>query len=113
MSADDPYNTELGFKLDGTFDVSERVGDESPFETLSLVESPDVLSVEFGYSEDGDVTEEVGFFIGLSCHHVKNEETGRVFHANLRVHPDREQVKRIRNFCDYLLKLPPIEGESR
>ena len=112
MSTDDPYNTELGFKMYGTFGVRERVGKESPFETLDLVESPDVLTVEFGYSEDDDITEEPGFYIVLGGHHVQNEKTGRVFHGNLRVHPDREQVRRIRDYCDYLLTLPVKDETS-
>jgi hypothetical protein len=107
MSGEDPYHTELGFQLEGNFKVSERLGRPSDHETLKLVESSDqVLVVEFGYSEDEDFTEESGFYIGLNCHHVENEETGRVFHAHLRVYPDRTQVKRIRDYCDYLLTLP-------
>jgi hypothetical protein len=106
MSGEDPYHTELGFQLPGTFSVSERLGRPPEHETLKLVESSGFLELDIGYSKDRDFTEELGFYIGLNRHHVKNEETGRVFHAALKVYPDRTQVKRIRDYCDYLLTLP-------
>lgn len=106
------HHTELGFKLGGELNLGERIGVAPPFDTIKLIDGEDEdgeIGFHLGYSTDSEITEREGFAIDLSAHHWLNPETGRVFHAVLRVFPSREHVKQLRDFCDLLLAMTGSE----
>jgi hypothetical protein len=48
----------------------------------------------------------LGYFIELGTHNQHNPETNRAFHASLTVNPTRGEMVKLRDFLDFLLRLP-------
>ena len=57
--------------------------------------------IDFGVDVRRD--ENGGVFLDLSSHHMKDEESGRVFHASMEVLLTRADIKRVHDYFGFLL----------
>ena len=104
-----PHNAALELKVPGMVDLSERLGlgcgDYKSVQLLA-VEDAEEIQMEIGHCTDPDMREVPGYFIGLSVYYQRDPETGRVFHARMSVHPTRDEIVRLRDFLEFLLRPP-------
>ena len=102
----------ITLEVPGKIRISERgAKDERDHWTSKiLVELDDTINLRLSFSNG-----KLG--LGLDAYHIKNNETGRVFHADLQCKLAGDQLEKIRQFidlcCDYqtLLTADPDEEE--
>jgi hypothetical protein len=96
----------ISFEVPGEIRVSERgkKNENGLWDSIELVE----VYVDEGQhvSISIDCTDNVdGISIGLSAHHIENEESGRAFHPALDAHLDWTATRQLRDFLSLLLTM--------
>lgn len=98
-------DTSFSLNLSGNIDLSERVEPSGTAAAiLELVKTDEEnISLRFGFTEDENERDDLGFFIDIGLHHISNAESKRVFHCSISLHPTPTDLRRLRNFLDYLV----------
>jgi hypothetical protein len=97
--------SDIVIKAPGNFSLDERTGGDPchGYESKSLISTAvDDMSLEVWFNPDEEV-DDTSFYIQLSDHHVEDPETGRVFHANLKISPNREETEALIAFLQFCL----------
>jgi hypothetical protein len=110
MSPKALHAAEFGLKLPGTVNLSEALPEEGgrTWEVVYLLseQHAEDIGLEIGHCTDPDIRETLGYFVELSVYHQHNPETDRAFHSRMTAHPTRDQMARLRDFLDFLLRQP-------
>jgi hypothetical protein len=93
-------STSFRINASGTVRMSERADDRPPLHTVDLLDDDPAqiqLGVDIREDEDG------GVYLDLVAHHMKNEDSGRVFHCSMTVVLSRADIKRMQDYFGFLL----------
>jgi hypothetical protein len=109
-----PSHTELEFAcMPGRGCLRERLSGAPDYKTAQFLDHEvDDIDLRMGHSTDQDFTEHVGPYVEISFWNTENPETGRVFHSQNYAFPNWEQIRQLRDYCDFLLKLRPAGGDQ-
>jgi hypothetical protein len=108
------FHTELSFELSGSAEISERrieKDQDHGYESINLLSATDIKdNMNWGlvYSVDPDFSEQIGCWTCVNFYHIKDEETGRVFHTHINAQLHRSDLVKLREFCTYLLSLEEL-----
>ena len=90
----------------GKVSLSERTGEKPGlgYQTTRLLEAELDHDIRSSLMIRIDATTpDNAVTVQISTYHVKDPESGRVFHANLELHIDKRDVVRMRDFLSFLL----------
>jgi hypothetical protein len=97
----------LELHCDGQVDLSERTHpDGTDMSTTKLVEitNPDGLELRVYYPCD-ETAEKWRVGVVMDCHHMRNKETGRIFHTHLDIVLDWEDIELLHRYFALLMTI--------
>lgn len=96
------WHTELAFRKLSAIDITERA--DAGFGEKLVELDQYMAEIELVYSNDEEYDNTEGVYFRTCFYNARNEKNGHLFHVNIKSPLQKDDLIKLRDFIDFLLK---------